>query len=247
MPLKYLVPNAFTAMSMVIGLASMVCSAAGDLSLAAWMILWGVLLDKLDGGAARLLNASSSFGAEMDSFADFVSFGMAPAALVYFRFTGDGMFADHDLLLGTVCALYVVAASVRLARFNVTEPPGAKNMFFGIPSTLCGALAASGYLSAEIYLPASPLWNAMPVALFAMAILMVSNVRLPKLQKRRNLAVNSLQIINLMAVYIVTPMMLFPEYLFALSLGYLLIGVCWTWSHPVNDDEAPLEKPTAAS
>ncbi|MEE2767011.1 MAG: hypothetical protein VX679_05640, partial [Pseudomonadota bacterium] len=93
------------------------------------------------------------------------------------------------------------------------------------------------YLSAEIYLPGSLLWNAMPVALFAMAILMVSNVRLPKLQKRKNLAVNSLQIINLIAVYIVTPMMLLPEYLFALSLGYLLIGVYWTWSHPVNDNE----------
>jgi len=229
-------------MSMVLGLTSMVCSATGNLSLAAWMILWGVLLDKLDGGAARLLNASSSFGAEMDSFADFVSFGMAPAALIYFRFTSDGLFADHNVLLGIICALYVVAASARLARYNVTEPPGSKNMFFGIPSTLCGALAASGYLSAEIYLPNSSMWNTMPVALFVMAILMVSNVRLPKLQKRRNFSINSLQIINLLAVYIVTPMMLFPEYLFVLSLGYLLIGVCLAWNQPVRVDETSVEE-----
>ena len=72
--LKYLVPNGFTAFSLLLGLASIVHSVNGHYELAAWMILWGVLLDKLDGTAARIMNASSPFGAQLDSFADFVSF-----------------------------------------------------------------------------------------------------------------------------------------------------------------------------
>ena len=82
---KYFVPNAFTALSMLFGLASMTMSAAGNFQLAAWMILWGVLLDKLDGTAARLMHASSEFGVQFDSFADFVVFGIAPAGLFYFN------------------------------------------------------------------------------------------------------------------------------------------------------------------
>ena len=72
--LKYLVPNSLTAFSMLLGLISTYYSTQGHYDLAAWMILWGVLLDKLDGTSARLLNASSKFGAELDSFADFVTF-----------------------------------------------------------------------------------------------------------------------------------------------------------------------------
>jgi CDP-diacylglycerol--serine O-phosphatidyltransferase len=65
------VPNGFTALSLLLGLGSVVKSAEGDFRLAAWMIPWGVLLDKLDGSAARLLDATSKFGVELDSFADF--------------------------------------------------------------------------------------------------------------------------------------------------------------------------------
>ena len=76
---RYLVPNGCTATSMLFGLASVMCSAQGAFDLAAWMILWGVLLDKLDGVTARLMKATSEFGA------DFVVFGIAPGALIYFR------------------------------------------------------------------------------------------------------------------------------------------------------------------
>ncbi len=246
MPLKYFVPNGFTGMSMVLGLASIVCSATGDFTLAAWMILWGVLLDKLDGGAARLLNASSSFGAEMDSFADFVSFGIAPAALIYFRLQNETVFEHHGLLLVACCALYVVAVSARLARFNVTDPPGGKNFFFGIPTTLCGALGASGYLVAEIYLAPTKVWTSMPLILAVMAVLMVSNVRLPKFQKRKSRAMNIFQYLNVAVVYICTPLMLYPEYLFGLSVVYLLFGTAWALNNPVDDGDVQLEEQTTA-
>ena len=72
---RYIVPNGFTALSMLFGFASIAASAEGSYVIAAWMIVWGVLLDKLDGTAARLLDACSDFGMEFDSFADFVVFG----------------------------------------------------------------------------------------------------------------------------------------------------------------------------
>lgn len=222
---------------MALGLASIVCSATGSFTIAAWMVLWGVLLDKLDGGAARLLNASSAFGAEMDSFADFVSFGIAPSALVYFYLVDVGPFDAHSVLLMGCCALYTIALSARLARFNVSEPPGGKNFFFGIPSTLCGAMVASGFLSALKYNAPGPVWAAIPLVMAVYGILMVSNIRLPKFQLTWSKPVNIFQIVNMAIAYIITPLMIFPEYLFFMSSGYMVIGATWALFHPPESGE----------
>ena len=109
---KYLVPNAFTALSMILGMAAVVLAASGDSDLAAWLILWGVLLDKLDGGAARMLGASSEFGAEMDSFADFATFGVAPAALIFFSLTGGVIDQPGEGTIAGACAVYTLAVAI---------------------------------------------------------------------------------------------------------------------------------------
>ena len=80
--LRYTIPNGFTAFSLLLGITSIVTTQLGDLELAAWMIVWCGLLDTMDGVAARILKATSSFGAEFDSMADLVAFGVAPAILV---------------------------------------------------------------------------------------------------------------------------------------------------------------------
>ena len=80
--IRYVVPNAFTATSLLLGLGSIVAAQLGELELAGWMIVWCGLLDVCDGLAARLLNATSSFGAEFDSMADLVSFGVAPGRVM---------------------------------------------------------------------------------------------------------------------------------------------------------------------
>ena len=77
--LRYTIPNSFTSLSLLLGIASIVTSQIGELELAAWIIVWCGLLDVLDGLSARLLKATSDFGAEFDSMADLVSFGVAPA------------------------------------------------------------------------------------------------------------------------------------------------------------------------
>ena len=84
MRLRYHIPNTFTALSLLLGFASIITATIGQLELAAWMIVWCGLLDVMDGLAARLLKATSLFGAEFDSMADLIAFGAAPAVLVMF-------------------------------------------------------------------------------------------------------------------------------------------------------------------
>jgi CDP-diacylglycerol--serine O-phosphatidyltransferase len=229
-PLKYVVPNAFTAASLVLGLASIACSARGDHELAAWMILWGTLLDKADGTAARLLGATSKFGVEFDSFADFVSFGVAPAALFYFKLGG-------SVPVAVTAGLYVVALAARLSRFNITT--GGESVFHGAPGTLVGAVLASAFLAFDKHhlLPAILAYS--PAALAAGAVLMVSTLRIPKLKMRKSKAWNAFQIANLVAGYVLGPLRLFPEYMFTAACVYLVGGLLVGALMPA--EEAPAE------
>ena len=237
--LKYLVPNGFTALSMLFGFASILSSAGGDFHMAAWMITWGVLLDKLDGSAARLLNASSEFGVQFDSFADFVIFGLAPASLFYFWVAADPQAAKWGSLsaYGLIGAgLYVVTTSCRLARFNISDPPGGDKVFYGLPTTLSGATLSTAYLTLEVYaqrnggtLPNLPYLTgaSLTYALICMTVmsaLMVSPFILPKLKPRKSLPINIFQFGNVIAAYILAPMMLFPQYLLTLCLLYIFVG-----------------------
>jgi len=247
-PLKYFVPNTFTAISLLLGLASVTMSAQGAFELAAWMILWGTLLDKLDGTAARLCRATSEFGVQFDSFADFVAFGIAPAALVHYRLLQTGNYtAGSKIGLMVVCGLYAVALAVRLARFNITT--GGESVFFGIPGTLMGALLASGFLTWRLY--QGPLWllDIAPLLLMVAAGLMLSNVRLPKLKVRKSKPFNVFQFGNVAAAYICGPLMLFPQYLFGLAMVYLVGGVTWSLFHPEvgkpDSDDAAEKEPIA--
>lgn len=210
-------------------------SAQGDYRLAAWMILWGVLLDKLDGTAARLMKATSKFGVEFDSFADFVVFGIAPAALVYYLLLRSGNYVGWQKTgLMAASGLYALALAVRLSRFNVMT--GGEDIFFGLPGTLLGASIASGYLTWEKYgLPKSWL-DYLPAFLVIAAFLMVSNIRLPKIKLRKSKAFNVFLAANLAVGYVCGPLMLFPEYLFSCAVGYTVGGVIYCLLYP---EQAP--------
>jgi CDP-diacylglycerol--serine O-phosphatidyltransferase len=233
--LRYFVPNTFTALSLLIGLWSVVMSVRGHFELAAWAILWGTLLDKADGTAARLFKATSRFGVEFDSFADFVIFGIAPAALVYFRLSALGGYAGwREALLMGAAGLHVLALAVRLSRFNVTT--GAEKVFYGIPGTLIGALLAAGYLTCHEYRLDPELLRYAPACLVVGALLMVSSLRIPKLGVRKSKALNLFQFGNVAAAYVLGPLMLFPQYLFALAAVYTVGGVvvCLIRPEPVE-------------
>ena len=125
--LRYTIPNSFTALSLLLGLGSIVMAQVGDLEFAAWLIVWCGLLDVMDGMAARLLKATSSFGAEFDSMADLVSFGVAPAILVFnagLQLAGIDLESGQFWVLIVACGVFVLAGAMRLARFNLaTDQP----------------------------------------------------------------------------------------------------------------------------
>ncbi|MBW2526574.1 MAG: CDP-alcohol phosphatidyltransferase family protein [Deltaproteobacteria bacterium] len=244
--LKYVVPNLFTVTSLGLGLASVTRSADGDYRLAAWMILWGVLLDKLDGTAARLLHAESKVGGELDSFADFTVFGIAPAALLFFRLRETASYEGATLpLLAGACALHAMATAGRLARFNISSPPQGDRLFYGIPGTLMGAILASSYLTWDKHGANEQLLIFSPAVLVVGAVLMISTIRLPKLKARKSKLINLFQGANVAAAYVLAPLMLLPEYLMTLALSYTVGGILWCWAYPPRGEPQRISRPPA--
>jgi CDP-diacylglycerol---serine O-phosphatidyltransferase len=237
------VPNALTAASLLCGLGSIFLTVEGRFVDAAWLSLYCVLFDKLDGFAARLLHAQSRFGTEFDSFADFVGFGVAPAALLVGFFTAHPEYGLASglarlALLGSV-ALFVMAVAGRLARYNLSQPD--RRFFFGLPTTLCGAIVMTFLLVCIKYGPdgesstdprlldglriGAAALQSFPVILVVLAALMLSRLRLPKLTLRERKVWNWFQGINVVGVYGFGAIRWLPEYLLALGLGYAAIGL----------------------
>jgi len=132
-PVRMLVPNFFTLLGLCAGLTSIRMGIEGRYDLALAAIVFAACLDGVDGRIARLLKASSRFGAELDSLADFVNFGVAPAFLVFNWGLGDLKSA------GWICVMiFALASALRLARFNAAidddKPRWQSNYFIGMPT-----------------------------------------------------------------------------------------------------------------
>ncbi|MBW1811984.1 MAG: CDP-alcohol phosphatidyltransferase family protein, partial [Deltaproteobacteria bacterium] len=221
---RYIVPNFFTAINFLMGTASILMSYEGELYWATWLVLWCVLLDKADGTAARLLDASSDFGSELDSMADMVAFGLAPAFLVYSygrHAWGLAPFEAHWVLLVVGCGIYAVCNAMRLAKYNVAEHLPGERYFKGVPTTVSGAIIGSAILVADQYSLPLELVRFFPIVLIVIALGMISNLPVPKVLPRKNLAFNLFQIINIVGVYILGICRLLPEYILGLCLLYL--------------------------
>jgi CDP-diacylglycerol--serine O-phosphatidyltransferase len=229
--LRYLSPNLATSASMLLGMVSIHFSSHGQFKMAAWCILWCVLLDKLDGTLARLLRAQSNFGVEFDSFADFCAFGLAPASLFSQHLLQYPQFASGAprTLVFVAAGFYVVMTAARLARYNVQTAALGDRLFFGLPSTMSGALLGSGYLVAVQHFSgvssSSLLVSLLPLVLVLNGVLMVTRIPLPKLRLGRGRWWRAFQIGNIVGAYVCTALMLAPEYLFLMSLSYWFIGV----------------------
>ena len=138
----YLLPSVLTTFGMFAGFYSIISSINGDFTIAAISILIAMFWDTLDGRVARLTNTQSAFGAEYDSLADLVSFGLAPALLVY-------QWTLYELgRFGWLAAfVYLACAALRLARFNTQVGITDKRYFQGLPSP-----AAAGVIASMIWL-----------------------------------------------------------------------------------------------
>jgi CDP-diacylglycerol--serine O-phosphatidyltransferase len=135
-PVRVLVPNLITLLALCAGLTAIRFGVEGKLEWSLGAIVFAAVLDGIDGRVARLLKGTSRFGAELDSLADFVNFGVAPALILYF-------WSLHELKsAGWIAALvFAIAAGLRLARFNVmiddpNRPAWAGNFFVGMPAPM---------------------------------------------------------------------------------------------------------------
>lgn len=134
----YLLPSLMTVSNLLCGYASVVYSTRGDFDTAAVLLGIAMVVDTLDGFFARLTHSQSAFGAELDSLADVVSFGVAPAILAFTW----GLWPLGRL--GWAAGfIYVTAAALRLARFNIQSATGDKKYFAGLPSPAAASVTAS--------------------------------------------------------------------------------------------------------
>lgn len=230
--LRYTIPNSFTALSLLLGLASIVTTQVGDLEFAAWLIVWCGLLDTMDGLAARLLKATSSFGAEFDSMADLVSFGVAPAILIFnagLQIAGVELESGQFWVLLVACGVFVLAGAMRLARFNLATGQPRTGWFTGIPITAAGGGLVSSIVIVlirhEEISSLLPLHLYFPVLMFVLAILMVSRLRFPKAVIRKSNIINVFQFANIAAIFYCAIFRVYPEYLVSIGMFLLVAGI----------------------
>ncbi|MBT8089645.1 MAG: CDP-alcohol phosphatidyltransferase family protein [Gammaproteobacteria bacterium] len=230
--LRYTIPNSFTALSLLLGVASIVTTQLGELELAAWIIVWCGLLDVMDGASARLLKATSSFGAEFDSMADLVAFGVAPAVLMLnagLQLGGIEYDTGQFWVLVVAVAVFVLAGAMRLARFNLVSDVPSTGWFAGVPITAAGGGLVSSLVLVLIYHPdigaSLPLHLYLPVLMFVLSLLMISRLRFPKAKLRKSKIFNAFQILVVAGVYYCGITRSFPEYLFGMGIFLLIAGI----------------------
>jgi CDP-diacylglycerol---serine O-phosphatidyltransferase len=175
-PIRMLVPNVITLLAICAGLTAIRLSIEGRNELALAAIVFAAVLDGIDGRVARMIKGQSRFGAELDSLADFVNFGVAPALILYF-------WQLHELKnVGWIAAMiFAISGGLRLARFNATmddpnKPAFAANYFTGVPAPL-GALCV--LLPMYLVFIGAPQLPAPITAVFTLSIAFLMVSRLP--------------------------------------------------------------------
>jgi CDP-diacylglycerol---serine O-phosphatidyltransferase len=182
---KKSIPCGCTFLALCAGVGSILAAGEGSFLLSAQLILVSLILDGLDGTLARLLRAQTSFGAELDTFVDITSFGIAPAVLLYFYPNG----LQNMPVFGLVLAfLYVMSGAARLSRFRVVDPYRGQRGFLGLPITTAAGFVAAYLIALEsvdgselpVSLTGGPLAAGFWTALLLMLVLQVSHVRYSK-------------------------------------------------------------------
>jgi len=166
------IPNLFTLGNLFLGMMAILLAINESYSLAAIMVIIAMLLDGLDGRVARALDAQSDFGKELDSLSDMVSFGAAPALIMFMVSFQDTL----PMLAWIATASFPICGAIRLARFNVR--PGIPGYFTGLPIPAAGGVLATLTLFNKDIGPVS-----MMVATLLLSYLMVSSLKYPNFKK----------------------------------------------------------------
>jgi len=250
--LRYLAPNVITLSSMIFGLVSLWSTHNEQYPLAAWLIIYAVLTDRLDGLVARAVKGTSELGMQLDSFADFLNFGIAPAFLVlsYLSSRPELPYYDRDstahTLLFIACGGYMLCAVFRLARYNVlSDDQVPTKMFFGFPTTLVGGLLAIWMLVLLKYDPTihpdfggaklfgdtlhTPvvIWKYFPIAVVVLGYLMASRLPMPKVGMTKNKVVSVILLTLVSIGYVCGFAMRYPEICFWMPTVWSIMFLIW--------------------
>lgn len=166
--LKSQTANVLTLGNLSLGGFSIMASIRGELNLGLLLIFVAALLDRFDGMTARKLHIESELGKQLDSMSDIISFGAAPAILLY-----QGILSDFGAPGAFFAVFYIGCGAFRLARFNISENNG---YFTGLPITAAGCLATLSFLAIP-YFPSST----FPFIMIVLSILMISSFRMKKI------------------------------------------------------------------
>jgi CDP-diacylglycerol--serine O-phosphatidyltransferase len=242
------VPSLFTLFNLFFGIWSMVLATRGEFYRAGWYIVFAGILDTLDGRLARLSNTGSQFGSELDSLVDIVSFGVAPAFLMYMLAFGNAGQAEWIF-----CYFYVMAVAIRLARFNVLQAGRPKDAFIGLPSPAAGITLATYYpfTQSDLYqgaLRTLPWHHLLQLLMILLTILMVSNVRyatLPRASARSLRGVLGLVTILFVAIFGIWEhdVFFFPLGIAYMGYGVLRAAFLGLLSEPDDDEDAEIAGP----
>jgi CDP-diacylglycerol--serine O-phosphatidyltransferase len=237
---QVLAPSIFTMGNMACGFFAILASDVGEFTTAGTCVLGGIAFDMLDGRIARLVRGESSFGVEFDSLSDFLTFGMAPAYMMYQLFL-----KDYGVWGAVSAFVYVLGGAFRLARFNAVAQSGqgSKTHFTGLPIPAGAGLLASFVLLYEIVeegKPANTLAPVMkeipllamlgPFLVMGLGLLMASTIpyaafKQSNLTRGRNLRVAALTAIALVLAYVYPQNMVFlvfAVYVLSGMLGFVL-------------------------
>ncbi|MEE9260049.1 MAG: CDP-diacylglycerol--serine O-phosphatidyltransferase [Candidatus Scalindua sediminis] len=225
--IKPYLPTIVSIGNLTCGFVAIIFIINKELSYAAWLIITAMVFDGLDGQIARLLKTKVAWGGHLDSFADMITFGLAPAFLI----GGLDVFNAH-IAIWFVCFFFTLCAVIRLAKFEAENNfDNARSKYFtGLPTTLAGGTVASlilldSYLKTTVGIPIVS--KSLPSITFILGILMLSKVQYIKildvLRKKHDLA-HLLMIIGIFSTLLVL-FILYPHIM--LSLGfcvYIIIG-----------------------
>jgi CDP-diacylglycerol--serine O-phosphatidyltransferase len=169
------IPHLFTLMNLAFGVFSIFLTMQGEFEKASLCVIGSLVADGLDGRLARLFKADGEFGKELDSLADVVAFGTAPAILLYQMVLHD--FGFYGMAFAVI---FPMCGALRLARFNIIKTSG---FFQGVPITAAGTLLSclAFYSMQEVKAPVKPLF---PAVVLVLAYLMISTIPYPDFKKR---------------------------------------------------------------
>ena len=220
-----ILPNGFTLLNLFFGISAILAASRADFSRAGWFIVLGGIADAMDGRVARATNTGSRFGEELDSLVDAISFGLAPALIMYFAVLSREGFAWVFVFLFVACAV------MRLARFNVEQAGRKKTHFHGLPSPAAGMTLATYYWFSQtnFYTQTAigdlPWHQMLPWVMVMLSFLMISSVPYPAVP---TISFRSLRgiVASVIIIAIVIGVIVLPkQFFFPALMGYVVWGV----------------------